>query len=369
MAKKVGLGAMKNSDTIILHDAFAFKGGGERLIHTLCRELKLDLAFGHRTDDSFDLTELPGYCINLKTESPLIFWRTLKRFYAFRRKTRLLQNYKTVIYSGQNAPLAVINHLEGRNIYYCHTPPRSLYDLRETHLASQPPLGKLAHILYNAFFQPRYESAIQKMDVVVANSKNVQSRIKKFLGLESIVIHPPCDTKNFRWIGQSDYYLSTARLLSYKRVDKIVKAFTLLPEKKLIVTSTGPEEKRLKKIADGFKNIHFSGNVDDKELRELIGNAIATIYIPVDEDFGMSPIESMAAGKPVIGVAEGSLLETVINEKTGLLLPANPSTEQIIQAIEKLDAERAVSMRVNCESQGKLFCQEIFLENMRRIIQ
>ena len=364
MAKKTGIGVMKHSDTIILHDAFAFKGGGERLIYTLCHELKTDLAFGHQTADSFDLTKLPGHCINLEAETNLPLWRTLKRFSTFRQKTRVLKNYKTVIYSGQNSPLAVINHPKGRNIYYCHTPPRSLYDLKAAHLASQPPLRKLAHHLYNAFFQPLYEDAVQKMDVIVANSCNVQSRIKKYLGLDSIVIHPPCDIESFRWVGQSDYYLSTARLLSYKRVDVIVKAFTLLPKNKLIIASTGPEERQLKKLAEGFDNIKFTGDISDQELQNLIGNAISTIYIPMEEDFGISPIESMSAGKPVIGVAEGGLLETLVHGKTGWLAPKNPTPEDII----KINPKHSLSLRSSCEEQAWKFRKEVFIDKCNELL-
>ena len=263
---------MKHSDTIILHDAFAFKGGGERLIHILCRELEADLAFGYRNEETFALQELPGRLINLESESGLPVWRTLKRFHSFYQKTKFLSMYENVIYSGQNSPLAVSNHTKGKNIYYCFTPPRSIYDLKETHLAYQPPLIQLVHRLYNAFFQPLYENAIRKMDVVVADSKNVQNRIQKFLGLESIIIHPPCDINNFSWMGQGDYYLSTSRLTRYKRVDVIIKAFTELPEKRLIVASSGPQERELKELAEGVDNIKFTGNISDQELKKLIGN-------------------------------------------------------------------------------------------------
>ncbi|HIO23431.1 MAG TPA: glycosyltransferase family 4 protein, partial [Nitrospinaceae bacterium] len=208
---------MKRSDTIILHDAFEFKGGGERLVQVLCRELEADLAFGYKKKDALDLSELHGRIINLKSESSLPFWRTFKRFHSFYRGTNFLSSYQNVIYTGQNSPLAVSNHPKGKNIYYCFTPPRSIYDLKETHLESQPPIGKLAHALYNSAFKLLYENAIRKMDVVVADSKNVQNRIQNFLGLESTVIYPPCDIDKFSWVGQENYYLSTARLAPYKR--------------------------------------------------------------------------------------------------------------------------------------------------------
>ena len=167
---------LKHSDTLVLHDAFSFKGGGERLVHILCRELEADLAFGYQNKDSFDLDELPGRIIDLTSASKLPFWRTLKRFNSFYKNTKFLSEYNNIIYSGQNSPLAISNHPVGKNIYYCFTPPRSIYDLNEVHLASLPPLRRLTQILYNVFFQPLYERAIYKMDIIVADSKNVQNR-------------------------------------------------------------------------------------------------------------------------------------------------------------------------------------------------
>jgi glycosyltransferase involved in cell wall biosynthesis len=359
---------MKYSDTVILHDSFAFKGGGERLAHILCRELEADLAFGYIKKNSFDLKKLPGRLINLKSESSLPFWRTIKRLHAFRKGTKFISAYKNVIYTGQNSLLAAVNHPKGKNIYYCFTPPRSIYDLKKDHLVSQSYLGKLAHISHNILFRPLYENAIRKMDLIVADSKNVQSRIQKFLGLESTVIYPPCDLDKFRWVGQENYYLSTARLAPYKRVDLIIKAFLELPEKQLIVSSAGPEERYLKQLAEGSNNIQFTGDVNDQELQQLIGNAIATIYIPKDEDFGMSPVESMSAGKPVIGAGEGGLLETLIHGKTGWLTSPDPSPEELIQAINEMPPKQAISMRGNCEKRAAIFSTNNFIQNMREII-
>lgn len=359
---------MKHSETLVLHDAFAFKGGGERLVQILCRELEADLAFGYHNKDSFDLEELSGRLIDLESASKLPLWRTLKRFNSFYKNTKFLSEYKNIIYSGQNSPLAISNHPIGKNIYYCFTPPRSIYDLNEIHLASLSPLKRLTQNLYNSLFQPLYERAIHQMDVIVADSKNVQSRISKFMGLESIVIYPPCDTEKFSWIGQGDYYLSTARLMPYKRIDLIIKAFTKLPEKRLVIASTGPDESHLKQLAQGLKNIKFVGDISDQELQQLLGNAIATIYIPKDEDFGMSPVESMAAGKPVIGSGEGGLLETIIHGETGWLSSSNPHHDELIQGIIEINPKQAALMRESCEKRAMSFCTEVFIEKMREVI-
>ena len=356
---------MKYSDTVILHDEFAFKGGGERLVHLLCRDLKADLVFGYRNKSAFNLDDLPSKLINLDSESNLPVWRTIKRFHTFRNKTKFLKKYKNVIYTGQNSSLAVSNHSKGKNIYYCFTPPRSIYDLKESHLASQTPLGRLRHELYNAFHKPLYENAIRKMDLILADSKNVQNRIQKFLGLESTVLYPPCDVDKFNWMGQEGYYISTARLTSYKRVDIIIQAFIKLPQKRLIITSTGPDEKKLKQLAEGFANIQFTGDINDNELKNLIGNSIATIYIPKDEDFGISPVESMAAGKPVIGSGEGGLLETVIHGETGWLSSPNISVEELVQMLDAANPKLARSMRFSCEKQATGFRTELFINKIK----
>ena len=356
---------MKNSDTVILHDAFAFKGGGERLVNMVCRDLKADLVFGYRNKSAFNLDDLPNKLINLDSESNLPVWRTVKRFHAFLNKTKFLNDYKNVIYTGHNSPLAVSNHSKGKNIYYCLTPPRSIYDLKESHLASQTPLGRLRHELYNAFHKPLYENAIRKMDLILADSKNVQNRIQKFLGLESTVLYPPCDVDKFNWMGQEDYYLSTARLTSYKRVDIIIQAFIKLPQKRLIIPSTGPDEKKLKQLAEGFANIQFTGDINDNELKNLIGNSIATIYIPKDEDFGISPVESMAAGKPVIGSGEGGLLETVIHGETGWLSSPNISVEELVQMLDAANPKLTRSMRFSCEKQATGFRTELFINKIK----
>ena len=360
---------MNRCKTIVVHDSFAFKGGGERLVHTLCQGLNLDLAFGQRSDRGFDLSALPGNCMDLNVRSHLWGWRTVKRFYGFGCKTRFLKNYETVIYSGQDSPLAVRNHPNGKNIYYCHTPPRSLYDLKDYRLASLSARQQLSHRAFNRFFQPLFESAIRKMDVIVANSVNIQKRIKQYLQKDSIVIHPPCDTQNFHWLGQEDYYISFARLDPLKRVDVIVKAFVKMPDKRLVVASTGPEMDKLKALAEGSKNILFTGSVDDPQLKDLLGKSIASIYIPQEEDFGMSPVESLAAGKPVLGVAEGGLIETLVHGETGILLPANPSPEDLISAVHELSQERALSLREVCEQRAGKFDTEIFLEKMRQLIE
>ncbi len=287
---------------------------------------------------------------------------------AFANKTTFLDDYDLAVYSGFYAPLAVQKHLSGKNIYYCHTPPRFIYDQRDFYLSQIPFWQRpLLKGLIN-YLQPRYEAAVREMDVIVTNSKNVQARIKQFLGYDSEVIYPPCEIERFRNRGQEDFYLSTARLDPLKKVDLVVQAFLSMPEKKLVVISEGSESLKIRKVAQLAQNITVLGRVSEEKLIDLMGRCIATIYIPRDEDFGMSPVESMAAGKPVIGVAQGGLLESISDGTTGILMRPNHGLEDFIQTVKNLTPEAALSMRTACEERAQMFRKEIFVDKMKAIL-
>lgn len=356
---------------IVLHDFFEIKGGGERLVLTLAKGLGLDLCFGFWTQGSYPQEiALKGIkrVYDLRAYTSIICWRTIKQMLAFRLKTKsFLKHYEIAIYSGVDAPLAVFNH-SGRDIFYCHTPPRFIYDQRDFFLKLYSPIWhpfiKLAAVWIRFF----YERAVQRMDLIIANSKNVKGRVKRYLGLDSIVIYPPVETEKFCWLGQDDFFLSTARVDPLKRVALVVRAFLKMPDKKLVVISGGSDLPKIKKLAAHAPNIKIFGWVDDKTLRELIGRCLATIYIPRDEDFGISPVESMAAGKPVIGVAEGGLLETIVDGKTGFLLPPEPKEEELCAVVKEMTPKRAFEMRSSCEARARLFDRKVFLEKMKQVL-
>lgn len=356
---------------IVLYDFLQVKGGAEKVTLTLARAwLDVDLCIGFHDPSAVANPALEGLnCIDLQTRSDIAPWRAIKALRAFTTKTHFLSRYDWVLYSGNYAPVAVHNHPDGRNILYCHTIPRFAYDLRDHYLHSCPFWQRPALRALIAYIRPRYEAAIGKMDMIIANSQNVRQRIQHYLGRDSLVIHPPCEIDAFRWQAQDDYYLSLARLEPLKRVPLIIEAFRRMPDKRLVVASGGSELTRLQRIAEGAGNIHFTGWTDEPQLQKLIGHAIATLYLPKDEDFGMSPVESIAAGKPVIGVAEGGLLETVVDGETGLLIPANPQPEDIIQAVQAMTPQHALQMRRACEARAQLFARDIFLDKMRQILE
>lgn len=352
---------------IVLHDYFESLEGGGRLCSLLAQGFDAEIAYGFAQKAHPFLRELSVHH-NLHAYSKIPLWRQFKLSWAFTHQTHFLKHYDTVIYSGFYTPLAISHHPHGRNLFYCHTPPRFIYDQRDFYLSLLPRGLRPALQLFIRYLQPRYEEAVAKMDTIVANSENVRNRIRNYLGQEAVVVYPPCDTKRFVWRGQGNYYLSTGRLDPLKRVDLIIQAFLNMPDKQLVITSGGGELSKLQKLAVHAPNIHFTGWVDEATLASLLGNAIATLYLPKDEDFGMSPIESMAAGKPVIGVAEGGLLETIIPEETGILLHSPLTVETICQAVEIMTPQRTLRMRKPCEEQGRRFQTETFLKNMQALV-
>lgn len=243
-------------------------------------------------------------------------------------------------------------------ICYCHTPPRYLYGY-PTATSQKHPLVKVYALLVNHFMRVYDYEAAQKVDWFIANSKEVAGRIKKFYRGESTVIYPPVDTERFARLKTKDqglthekkaldvsrlsldgYFLVVSRLVGAKNVDVAVEVCTKL-RLPLKVVGEGRDRSRLEGIAG--KNVEFLGDVDDKELVKLYQNCRALIFPASMEDFGIVPVEAMAAGKPVIALAEGGVLETVVDGKTGILV-----RELSIKAFEE-----AVKKFVEMEKKGE----------------
>ncbi|WP_154223505.1 glycosyltransferase [Marinicella rhabdoformis] len=358
---------MNPSSVLTLHDLFLIKGGGERLIHDLCLGLNSDLVTGAISEQGFDLSQLSGQVTNLNGLSGLSGIKTWSLARAF-KKYRLDKAYANVIYSGVASPLAINNINAQKHVFYCHTPPRFVYDKKAHYSKDLSWLGKQALHLLNTWFQPQYEQAVNQMDVVLTNSQYVKKRIKNTLSLDAQVVYPPCDTQQFRWKAQGDYFLSLARLDGLKRIKSIVEAFKKMPDKKVVIASGGPESEALQKLAQGHDNISFTGWLSEEKLLDLLGGCLATIYVPEDEDFGMTPVESMAAGKPVICSDHGGPLESVINQETGFYADDEHLVESIIASVSLLTPQKASSMRDACEHRALDFDTHLFLKNISKYL-
>lgn len=344
-------------------------GGAQRVVLALAKTFNADVYTGYKSSNSKELKEVNIKCVLLKREFRPY---SIFSFYLLNifKNDFIKEYYDIYIFSGNHCISAVDKYKP--NIWYCHSPSRMLYVERERILKEESFVRKINNTLCYWFLLKSDQIYVKKFDLIIANSNTTKLRIYKIYGKKTgekvKIIYPPVNIEEFRWKGQGDYYLSTARLIASKRVDLIVKAFMKMPNKKLIIVSSGSQENYIRKIAQDYSNIIIYGLVSEKKLQSLIGNCIATIYIPFNEDFGISPLEGMAAGKPCIGVKEGGVKETVINKKTGYLCPKNPTVSNLIDAVNFMTPSVAIKMRTNCEKQVKLFSKAVFLKNMKNIL-
>lgn len=359
--------------TIILHDTFLYKWGWERLIMMMWKALKSDIASWFFSAGSFDLRKewFEWKMISLSSEVFKKWFRHLKLKYAFLCKTGFLKDYDNVIFSWDSISAVRNCRKDTKKIYYCHTPPRYIYDLHDLYLKKVPFLLKPAFKLFCFFFKTLYERDIKKMDLILTNSKNTQKRIKKFLWLDAEILYPPVDLELFKYLEQKDYYLSFARLSDAKRVDRVVEAFKDLPDKKLIVIywENDPQREKIFELANWYSNIEFKTLPWNVWFTDYVGNSIATIYIPIDEDFWMSPVESMAAWKPVLWVNEWGLKETIIDKETWVLINPECKIEDIIEALKYLTPEKCLEMRESCEKRARDFSLESFEKQLKEYIK
>lgn len=352
---------------LVLHDYFAIRGGGEQLVLALCAGLGADLCTAYWTPESLDRpSNLKVHLLSGKAPQGRGQFFQLRKW--FMKRTDFMSEYDIFIYSGQCSLFARNKHRLGTHILYCHTPPRYVFDQRAFFRQQIRRSRRWLYDLTMSYIGWLYKKTLQNMHGIVSNAKNIQQRLKKFVGFDSTVVYPPIDTTRFQWLGQQDYYLSFARLDHLKRVHLIVEAFQQMPEKRLVVISGGPEENKLREMAQRYPNIQILGWQSNEAMAEWVGNCIATLYIPIDEDFGMSAVESMAAGKPVIGCKEGGLLETIQDQRTGLLINSPPSVAELIHAVKILTPEKALTMRDSCERWADNFSTQHFIAGMRAFI-
>ncbi len=363
---------MKPINGILIHDGFSIEGGAEKVVADLASYFNWEVITGYKPQGPVSgLLKTINVICPESTGKQLLVYRFSKILYYIDTFLNYSgrTDYELVVFSGE-VSLLCAPRFNCRKILYCHTPPRVLYDLKDFILKNEKNLLKQIILrIILLYFKKNYEQSLDHIDTIIANSENVQNRIKKFLKKNAALIYPPVDTKRFYFNDPENYYLSTARLTPFKRVTKIIEAFLEMPDKELIILSDGDERTKIETQIKNVPNIIYRGWVTNREKEAIISRCIATVYIPIDEDFGMSPVESMAAGKPVIGVMEGGLLETVIHRKTGILIKGELTKEKIMNAVRKLDPKTSIAMKNDCIKQAALFSKQIFFDNFSALIK
>lgn len=224
------------------------------------------------------------------------------------------------------------------HVCYCHSPMRYIWNLYDEYFAKDRAsvVTRTGMRLVAGYLRRWDVQAAARPHHFVANSQNVQHRIRDIYNRPSDVIYPPVDTSLFHLSRRNDgYYLIVSALVPYKRVDLAVEACNRAGER-LIIVGGGPDLRRLQKLAG--RTVEFVGWQPDEALADFYANCRAVLF-PGEEDFGIVPLEAMASGKLVVAFARGGALETVLESpslRTGILF-SEQTVDSLIAAIRRLD--------------------------------
>ena len=276
-----------------------------------------------------------------------------------------LREFDVVISSTSAFAKGVITRPDAIHICYCHTPTRYLWTDTKSYIEELRVPKFVKAILPPVLSQLRMwdQQAANRVDFFVANSQTVSDRIKKYYRRDSEVIFPPVATNHFHISPKpKTYFLTGGRLVAYKRFDMVIDACnkTGVPLK---IFGNGPVEKALRKRAHA--NIEFVGRVSEKEQRELYANAKAFIH-PQEEDFGITPVEAMASGTPVIAYRKGGATETVKEGVSGEFFDEQ-SWEILADHLTKFNPSKYDPNKIKAHAEQ--FNQERFVEKMKEIVK
>jgi glycosyltransferase involved in cell wall biosynthesis len=349
----------------IFHDYFGAIGGGEKVVMTLARLLDADII----TTDTDAVSKIDSE-INVISLGKTMKIPPLKQISATYKfyTCDFSDKYDYFIFTGNWSHCAA--HRHHPNMWYCYTPVRAFYDLYTSFLERQDFIKRSLFKLWVYGHRKLDQKSIKQVDKIVTISVNVQNRIKEHHHRESVIIYPPVDTANYKFKEHGDFWLSVNRIYPEKRIELQIDAFREMPEESLIIAGGYAKgdhaEKYAKMIGKTLPdNVKMIGEISEDELVELYSTCKGFICTAVDEDFGLTPVEAMASGKPVVAVNEGGFLETVTLE-TGLLVDADP--QSITEAVKKI-SEQPDIYRESCIEQAKKFDISLFTEKIKNVVK
>ena len=247
-----------------------------------------------------------------------------------------LRGYDLVISSSSAFAKGIITRPETMHICYCHTPMRWCWNYDE--YVEREHLGKISRAILPFFISGLRvwdQTSSMRVDHFIANSPVVADRMRKYYRRDAVVIPPPVEVSRFTFdptARPGDYFLIVSRLMPYKRIDLAIEACNhlYLP---LVIIGSGRDENRLKRLAG--PSIRFMGRLSDQEVLHYYAHCRALI-LPGEEDFGITPLEAQASGRPVIAYAAGGSLASVIDNVTGTFF-YKQTVESLVEVLASFD--------------------------------
>lgn len=281
-----------------------------------------------------------------------------------------LRDFNLVISSSSAFAKGVITRAHTTHISYCHSPMRYAWDFTHEYQSDtrEKRALRLPVRLLQHYLRLWDRAAADRVHHFIANSKTVAERIKKYYRRDATVIYPPVDVDAFRATGADDgYFLIVSHLAPYKRIAVAVQAFNKL-QLPLVVAGEGPEFKRLQRFAG--KTVTLLGGVSEEKKRDLMERCTAFVF-PGEDDFGIAPVEAMAAGKPVLALRRGGATETVIEGVTGEFFD-DPVPEVLADGVRRLRENLNVYDRTRIRARAEEFraerFEEEFLATVKRLV-
>lgn len=351
----------------IVHDWLVSQRGGENVLDAICELFpRADLFTMIYVPNSVTpnivrlerhtsiLNRLPSAHKRYRHMLPLMPW-AVERFD--------LTPYDLVISSSHCVAKGVRKRPGAFHLSYVHAPMRYMWDRFDEYFSPERS-GLLTRTVARAmrgYFQRWDRHSAERVDAFLANSQFIAGKIKEYYGRESTVVYPFCEPERFARARQPGRnYLMVTALVPYKRVDLAIRAFNAL-KAPLIIVGDGPDKERLKKIA--ASNVEFLGSLRNDSLADLYSKCKALIF-PGIEDFGIVPVEAMAAGAPVIAFGQGGALETVTQE-TGVFFH-EATEESLIKAVKEFESKEF--SEANCRARGRSFNRERFQRELSAIL-
>ena len=362
----------------IVHYWYVGRAGGERVVEALA--------------EVFPQADLFALVVNREVLAPILQQRKLqtsflqqipgaKRFHRhflflqpFALEQFDLSDYDLVISSESGPSKGVITSSRTCHICYCHSPMRYIWEMYPQYRRAMNPLVGTIFSMVAHYMRLWDVASARRVDYFVANSHFIASRIHKYYGRDSAVIHPPVESNAESLTAVSgDYYLAVGRLVDYKRFDLAVSACTELG-RPLRVIGDGPQYKALRKIAG--PRVEFLGKVSDRELRKNLAGCRALLF-PGEEDFGIVPVEAQSFGRAVIAYGSGGALETVrgvfpgcafVDNPTGLFF-TDQSTSNLVRAILDFESNEDKFCPESIREHSLQFGSEIFKNRFAKFVR
>jgi len=291
-------------------------------------------------------------------------FRPLLPFYPHAIESLDLRGYDVVVSSSSAWAHGVLVDPGAVHVCYCHNPFRYAWSEREATLHARSPLVRAPlRLLLNRWRQWDYIAA-QRVDVYVANSHLTASRVRRYLGREATVLHPPVELERFRPVPVERigaHYLVLAELMAHKRIEVAVRAFNALG-RPLVVVGDGPELRRLRRMA--APNVRFTGRISDERVAQLLATSRALV-VTAAEEFGIAAVESLASGRPVIALGAGGVRESVREGVTGAYYEHDDpdALARVVEGFEPLTIDPAA-----CVESARQFGTDRFRDQLRRIV-